>query len=259
MVTEPGTKADPRTDRIEVDGARLRPGGPRLYIMLNKPRGVISAVSDPAGRPVVTDLVRQGSRTRLFPVGRLDYDAEGLIILTNDGGLANLLMHPRYGVPKKYLVKVRDVPDGADIRRLERGVVLEDGRTLPARVRLAARTDENSWLEITVTEGRNRLVKRMCAAVGHPVSKLRRVEYGPLKLGALAPGRSRPLTTREVERLRAAVSGKAPAALRPGGAQGAEGPAAGGGAAGRVRRRRGSRPTRKDRSGPGTGRKKRAR
>jgi 23S rRNA pseudouridine2605 synthase len=197
-----GTKADPLRDVIEVDGVRLRPaGGPRAYVLLNKPKGYISSASDPQGRPVVVDLVKK-TRLRLFPVGRLDYDAEGVLLLTNDGELANRLIHPSSGVTKKYLVKVRDVPSAEDMSALEKGVWLEDGPTLPARARLVRKTKENSWIELTVVEGRNRLIKRMCQAVGHPVSKLNRVEFAGLRLAGLKPGESRPLTPEELERLR---------------------------------------------------------
>jgi len=209
VVTQLGTKADPERDRIEVDGEVIslpthrwggRGWGPKVYVLLNKPKGYISAVSDPLGRPVVSELVK-GVKARVFPVGRLDYDAEGVLLITNDGELANKLIHPRYGVPKTYLVKVRDVPDEKDLSRLKEGVYLEDGKTLPARVRLIRQTKENSWISLTITEGRNRQVKRMCQAIGHPVTKLKRVEFAGIKLGDLKPGSFRMLSKNEVERL----------------------------------------------------------
>ncbi|MFQ5735806.1 MAG: pseudouridine synthase [Thermodesulfobacteriota bacterium] len=200
VVTELGAKADPEVDLIQVDGKSIAVKGPPVYVLLNKPKGFISALSDPLGRPVVTDLVKK--KARLFPVGRLDYDAEGVLLLTNDGELSNRLIHPKFSVPKKYLVKVRGVPSDATIEKLERGVHLEDGRTLPARVRRVRQTKENSWIEITVTEGRNRLIKRMCKAVGHPVSKLKRVEFAGIKLGNLKTGAHRSLVAAEVERLK---------------------------------------------------------
>jgi pseudouridine synthase len=202
-----GTKVDPETDRIDVDGRTISLKGPGVYILLNKPRGCISALSDPLGRPVVTDLVKR-VKQKIFPVGRLDYDCEGVLVLTNDGELTERLIHPRFSVPKKYLVKVRDVPDEKDLKRLANGVYLEDGRTLPAKVRLVRTTNENSWIELTVTEGRNRLVKRMCQAVGHPVSKLKRVEFAGVKLGKLNPGQFRHLSGKEVERLKSFAAGK---------------------------------------------------
>ncbi len=204
VVGELGTKADPLTDRIEVDGRLISTGAPRVYILLNKPKGTISSVTDPRKRPVVVDLVSR-VKQKVFPVGRLDYDAEGVLLLTNDGELANRLTHPRHSVPKKYLVKVKDVPDEKDMKKLSRGVHLEDGRTLPAKVRFVRKTRENSWIELTVVEGRNRLVKRMCQAVGHPVMKLKRVEFAGLGLGGLKPGQWRYLTHAEVEMLRAVV------------------------------------------------------
>ncbi len=200
-VTELGAKADPEKDLIQVDGRDIAlPKGPPVYLLLNKPKGVISALADPLGRPVVTELVK--TKARVFPVGRLDYDAEGVLLLTNDGELTNRLIHPKFSVPKTYLVKVRNVPTEATLAKLEKGVYLEDGRTLPAKARLVRKTKENSWLELTVTEGRNRLVKRMCMAVGHPVAKLKRVEFAGIKLGALKPGEYRALSAKEVERLK---------------------------------------------------------
>ncbi|MBI5826283.1 MAG: rRNA pseudouridine synthase [Deltaproteobacteria bacterium] len=169
-------------------------------MLLNKPKGYISAVADPLKRPVVTDLLKV--RERVFPVGRLDYDAEGALILTNDGELSNRLIHPKFKVPKKYLVKVRDVPTDEDLQKLRKGVYLDDGRTLPADAKFVRKTQENSWIELTVTEGRNRLVKRMCMAIGHPVSKLKRMEFAGIKLGALEAGQWRFLTPKEVERLK---------------------------------------------------------
>lgn len=207
VVTQLGTKANPEMDRIEVDGEvisspthRGRGWRPKVYVLLNKPKGYISAVADPMGRPVVSELVK-GVKARVFPVGRLDYDAEGVLLITNDGELANKLIHPRYGIPKTYLVKIKDVPDEKDLSRLKEGVKLEDGKTLPARVKLIRRTEENSWVNLTITEGRNRQVKRMCQAIGHPVIKLKRVEFAGIKLGDLKPGEFRYLSKGEVERL----------------------------------------------------------
>lgn len=201
VITELGAKADPEKDLIQIDGKNISLSkGPPTYIVLNKPKGFISALNDPLGRPLVVDLVK--TKARIFPVGRLDYDAEGVLLLTNDGEFSNRLIHPKFAVPKTYLVKVRDVPTQAQLDKLEKGVYLEDGRTLPARARLVRTTKENSWIELTVTEGRNRLVKRMCMAIGHPVSKLKRVEFAGIKLGNLKPGEYRALTAREVERLK---------------------------------------------------------
>ena len=202
VVTRLGVTVDPEKDAVEVDGKVIT--GKKtdaVYILLYKPRGYISAVEDPLGRPVVVDLLKK-VRTRVYPVGRLDYDAEGVLLLTNDGEFSNSLIHPSFAVPKKYLVKVKDVPSEEDLKRLEKGVRLPDGKTLPARARLIRQTKENSWIELTVTEGRYRLVKRMCLEVGHPVAKLKRVEFAGLGLGGLKPGDYRPLTPVEIKRLK---------------------------------------------------------
>ena len=197
---EVGQKVDPLSDEIVVDGTPLpRPSRRKTSYLLYKPKGVISSLHDPEGRPLVTDFIR--TRKRVFPIGRLDYDAEGVIILTDDGELANRLMHPRYRVEKKYLVKVRNHPTEKTIEKLRTGVHIEGGRTSPARVRFIRKTESNAWLEITVSEGRNRLIKKMCMAVGHPVTKLKRVEFAGLGLGGLLPGGYRKLTEHEVARL----------------------------------------------------------
>ncbi|MDP2682816.1 MAG: pseudouridine synthase [Deltaproteobacteria bacterium] len=208
VVTELGTKADPEKDRITVDGRLLshaQEKSEKVYILLNKPKGYISTVSDPQGRPTVIDLVKK-IKTRMFPVGRLDYDAEGALLFTNDGELANKLIHPKYHIPKKYLVKVSDAPDQKDIAKLKKGIYLEDGRTLPAEAKFIKSTKTNSWIELTVYEGKNRLVKRMCFAIGHSVLKLQRTEFAGIKLGSLKPGDFRTLTMDEVERLKKIVS-----------------------------------------------------
>jgi 23S rRNA pseudouridine2605 synthase/16S rRNA pseudouridine516 synthase len=204
VVTQLGTKADPRTDRITIDGRPLRLSSERLYILLHKPVGVVTTLSDPEGRPTVRDLLPD-VRARVFPVGRLDYHSAGLLLLTNDGELALRLAHPRYGVRKTYRVKVKGTPDGEALEKLARGVRLEEGPTAPAAVRLIRGSDAKTWLEITVSEGRKREVRRMCEQVGYPVEKLTRVRLGPLNLGALQPGQHRTLTEREVQQLRYAV------------------------------------------------------
>jgi len=207
VITELGAKANPFSDRIEVDGRKITAGGqPKAYILLNKPKGVISAVSDEHNRPVVTDLVKV--KVRVYPVGRLDYDAEGVILLTNDGDLSNRLIHPNFGVAKIYQVKVKGAPTREKLQKLEKGVYLDDGRTLPATAKFLRATDENSWIELTVFEGRNHLVKRMCMAIGHPVQKLKRVEFAGIRLGMLKPGEWRPLTEKELEALQHLSKGK---------------------------------------------------
>ena len=195
-----GFKADPSKDYIKVDGKRLAPFEPKVILLLNKPRGYLSTVKDPGGRPTIMDLLRN-VKWRIYPVGRLDFDAEGLLLLTNDGDLAHLLSHPRFSIPKTYLVKVAGVPEEKNLERLRRGVMLEDGKARAVSCSLIRQREKNSWVRVVVTEGRNHLVKRMFSAVGHTVLKLKRIEYGPIPLGDLPFGRSRYLTDREVEKL----------------------------------------------------------
>jgi 23S rRNA pseudouridine2605 synthase len=199
-----GRRIDPAADRIEVDGVAV-PSAPGLvYYLLNKPPGVVTTASDPQGRPTVVDLV-PGS-PRVFPVGRLDFHTEGLLLLTNDGELANGLAHPRRGVEKEYLAEVEGIPGRAALRRLRDGVMLDDGPTAPARVRLVQPQAGGAALEIVIHEGRNRQVRRMCEAVGHPVRRLVRTRIGPLTDRRLAPGAWRALTLAEVRDLYIAVS-----------------------------------------------------
>jgi 23S rRNA pseudouridine2605 synthase len=175
-----------------------------VYLALNKPRGVIATARDPFGRPTVLDLAPD--RPRLFPVGRLDAESEGLMILTNDGDLANRIMHPRYGCQKEYRALVRGEPTAEALERLRSGIELDDGRTAPAEVELAQPAPGGRrWLRVTLREGRNRQVRRMLAAVGLPVERLRRVRIGPLEVGGLPPGASRPLSKSEVAALRAST------------------------------------------------------
>jgi 23S rRNA pseudouridine2605 synthase len=200
-VTELGTKVDPVRDHVKVDGKHLSAAQPFVYLMLNKPKNVVSTLDDPGGRTTVKDYLR-GVSVRVFPVGRLDFDSEGLMLLTNNGDLAQAMLHPRYHVPKTYLVKVKGVLTDEDIRSLEQGVRLEDGMTGPAQVRKVRKIEANSWLEITIREGRKHQVKRMLESVGHPVIKLLRIRMGPLSLGDLQPGEFRFLTDREANALR---------------------------------------------------------
>jgi 23S rRNA pseudouridine2605 synthase len=198
VATDPAVDVD-ETSRVAFDGELVAPETTVVYA-LNKPRGVVSTVRDTHGRPAVVSLVPGGRR--LYPVGRLDADTTGLILLTNDGELANLLTHPRYEVPKTYRAVVEPalMGEGA-LRRLRAGVELDDGPTAPARVRQL----RPSVLEITIREGRKRQVRRMCEAVGHRVVSLERVAFGPLRLGRLLEGGHRRLTKAEVEHLRAAA------------------------------------------------------
>ncbi|MCG8402965.1 MAG: rRNA pseudouridine synthase, partial [Firmicutes bacterium] len=166
-----------------------------------KPAGYVTTVSDPGGRRKVTDLLR-GVRQRVYPVGRLDYDTEGLLLLTNDGELTYALTHPSQGIPKTYLARVRGVPSPDKLATLSRGVLLADGPTAPARVKLVDSGDGAGVLKITVHEGKNRQIRRMCEHIGHPVQHLRRVSVGPLQLDGLGPGQYRHLASREVSRLK---------------------------------------------------------
>jgi len=205
IVTELGTKVDPSRDHVKVDGKHLSAAQPFVYLVLNKPKNVMSTLEDPGGRTTVKDYLR-GVSVRVFPVGRLDFDSEGLMLLTNNGDLAQALLHPRYHVPKTYLIKVKGVLTDEEIRQLEHGVRLEDGMTSPAQVKKVRKVEANSWLEVTIREGRKHQVKRMLESVGHPVIKLMRVRMGPLSLGNLEPGEFRFLTDREANALRELVN-----------------------------------------------------
>jgi pseudouridine synthase len=196
-----GFKADPLRDSIKVDGKRITGFGTKVTLLLNKPRGYLSTVKDPKGRPTVMDLLKN-LRGRLYPVGRLDFDAEGLLLLTNDGDLANVLTHPRYSIPRTYLVKVGGVPDEKRLAKLIKGVMLEDGKARVTSVQMLRQKERNSWIQVVVTEGRNRLVKRMFSAIGHSVLKLKRVQYGPIQLGDLPFGQFRYLTPEEMAKLK---------------------------------------------------------
>jgi len=200
VVTEPGVKADPHKDKIEVDGKTLSKTEDKTYYMLNKPTGYITTLSDPQGRKTVKDLMG-GINQRLYPVGRLDYDTSGLLILTNDGLLANALAHPGKEIEKRYQAKVRGVPSGKALATLRDGILLDDGMTYPAKVRITKIYNDNAWLEISIHEGRNRQVRRMFEAVGHTVLKLKRVRFGDLTLRGLKPGETRELTVDEVNQL----------------------------------------------------------
>ncbi|MCY3023937.1 MAG: pseudouridine synthase [Planctomycetota bacterium] len=213
VVQQLGSKADPETQSITLDGEKVAgPGrrsktviaaGEHVYHMLNKPRGVLSTNEDPSGRPLAIQLVPE--KRRIFCVGRLDRDTEGLLLLTNDGELTNQLTHPRFGIEKTYMAKVSGAVSAAQIAKLERGVHLAEGRTQGARVRVRKRMGQSSTLELTISEGMNRQVRRILAAVGLACRQLRRVAIGPLRLGDLPVGMSRPLAPEELVRLRAAI------------------------------------------------------
>jgi 23S rRNA pseudouridine2605 synthase/16S rRNA pseudouridine516 synthase len=202
-VRQLGTKADPDRDDIRVDGRRVRVAQQHRYVLLNKPRGYVTTRDDPQGRPTVLQLLA-GVREYLYPVGRLDLDTEGLLLLTNDGELAAALTHPRHGVPRVYEARVAGVPDERDLHRLRKGITIEGRRTLPAVVEVIV-PKAPALLRVTIREGRNRQVRKMLEAIGHPVDRLTRVAIGPIKDDRLKPGRWRDLSEAEVRRLRAAV------------------------------------------------------
>ncbi|WP_026563971.1 23S rRNA pseudouridine(2605) synthase RluB [Bacillus sp. UNC41MFS5] len=208
VVTELGLKVS-TSDRVEVDGIQIEKEEP-VYFLLYKPRGVISSVNDDKGRKVVTDFFPH-LKERIYPVGRLDYDTSGLLVLTNDGEFANLLMHPKNEIDKVYVAKVKGIPLKENLRKLERGIRLEDGKTAPARVKLLSADSKKqaAIVEITIHEGRNRQVRRMFEAIGHEVLKLKRERYGFLTLSGLRTGDARELTPHEVKQLRAIGMGSA--------------------------------------------------
>ena len=213
-ILELGTKADPAEDDIRVDGRRLRISERHRYVLLNKPKGYVTTRSDPQQRRTVMELLR-GIREYVYPVGRLDFDTEGLLLLTNDGELAARLTHPRHEVPRVYEVKVLGVPDERDIERLSRGVTIEGRRTERALVQLVpARSESHATLRITISEGRNRQVRKMLEAIGHPVDYLRRIAIGPLKDSRLKVGYWRDLTSDEVAALKKSAHRTGPAATQ---------------------------------------------
>ena len=206
VVRELGTQADPARDSVKVDGKRIRPAAAPLYYAFHKPPGVITTLNDPEHRPDLTPyLATLGEKKRLFPVGRLDYNTTGLLLLTNDGDLALRLTHPRFGVKKLYRVKLSACPTDEDFIRLRKGMRLEDGMTAPARARVVDKLKKNAWVEIEVQEGRKREVRRMFEALGYFVEKLVRIRVGPILLGPLAQGELRALSNAEIAALKSAV------------------------------------------------------
>jgi len=220
-ILELGTKADPGHDDIRVDGQRIRISTHHRYILLNKPRGYVTTRKDPERRSTVLDLLPEVGEY-VYPVGRLDYDSEGLLLLTNDGALAERLLHPRHEVEREYHVRVRRVPDEPALDRLRRGVTIDGHRTAPATVRLVetglgAREDQ-SMISIVLHEGRTRQVRNMCEAIGHPVVRLRRVRFGSISDPRLPVGSHRELTRAEVARLKQAAGSSALSPRPPGAA-----------------------------------------
>jgi 23S rRNA pseudouridine2605 synthase len=207
-VRELGTKADAQVDEIKVDGRRIRSEQRKRYVLLYKPRGYITTRSDPEGRPTVMDLLK-GVKEYVYPVGRLDYDSEGLLLLTNDGELATRLTHPRHEVDKVYEARVRGVPDAHTLDRLARGVTIEGRRTAPARVRasepIVRESGEQTIVELAIHEGRHRQVRKMFETVGHPVVRLKRVRIGPIADPDIPPGHWRELTPQEIAKLQRAA------------------------------------------------------
>ncbi|TAK24747.1 MAG: rRNA pseudouridine synthase [Chloroflexota bacterium] len=201
------------TDRVLFDGKVIEGEAGHVYIVVNKPIGYVATVRDPRGRPTVMDLIPRGAR--VYPVGRLDWDSEGLLLMTNDGELTHRLTHPRFGVVKEYHALVERVPSRDQLENLERGIELDDGVTAPAQAHVVASARQGTWVSIAIHEGRNRQVRRMVEAIGHPVLRLIRVRMGPLTIDGLAPGASRPLSAGEVAGLRR-IAGLAGGPATPG-------------------------------------------
>lgn len=203
-VTELGVKVDPTRDQIKVNNQVIKGKEKRVYYIVNKPRGYLTTVTDDRGRKTILDLVK-GIDERIYPVGRLDYNSEGLLILTNDGRLANQLMHPRYRIRKWYLVEVSSEFQDQDLHTMRAGIKLDDGMTQEAYVEILQSSPEKSLIKIGIAEGRNRQVRRMCEALGYYVKRLIRTQIGPLKLGKLSTGSYRSLTPAEISKLKQAV------------------------------------------------------
>lgn len=204
VMKELGTKVDPGKDKVMVDGKAVQQSPKKVYLMINKPRGCVSTVEDDKGRKTVLDLLKN-VKERVYPVGRLDYDSEGLLLLTNDGDLTYALTHPKHEIGKTYKVRVKGVPNVDKLEQLAKGVELEDGMTAPAKVFLTHVLNGNALLEITIYEGKNRQVRRMCEKIGYPVIRLVRTHVGPLELRKLASGEVRTLTFREINAIKKAA------------------------------------------------------
>ena len=210
VVLKLGTKISSGLDDVICNGKRVVPPDSLVYLLLHKPAGVITSLSDPRSRPVITDLLPRRGLPRLFPVGRLDYQTEGLVLLTNDGALAHALMHPSFEVEKEYLAKVRGCPTPADLARLKAGVQSEGERLLAVDAVILTPGAGSAWLKLVVREGRYHEIRRMCDAIGHPALRLRRVRLGPIVLGKLPKGTWRRLSPRELANLRRITRAKSP-------------------------------------------------
>jgi 23S rRNA pseudouridine2605 synthase len=195
-----GMKADPMRDHIKVDGKLLVTPEKKVYYIFNKPRGVVTSIGDPQGRPTVNDFLRN-IRQRVFPVGRLDYDSEGMLFLTNDGEFTHAVLHPSRKIPKTYLVKVKGVLEEEDIEKLRNGIKIDGRMTAPAKVKRLRKTENNSWIEMTIYEGKKRQIRRMLERVGHPVIRLIRVRIDGIEMGELSPGAYRRMTLEEMNRI----------------------------------------------------------
>lgn len=207
VVATIGMKADPEKDYIKVDGKLVtgfKKDIKKVYLMFNKPKGVVTTLFDPEGRTTIKDFLK-GVKYRVFPVGRLDYDSEGLLLLTNDGDFANAVMHPSKKISKTYLVKVKGILGSEEVEKLRRGIRLEDGMTSPSRIKTIRKSEANSWLEITIYEGRKRQIRRMFEKIGHPVLKLRRIRIDGVELGNLKPGAYRYLSEDEINKIKKEV------------------------------------------------------
>lgn len=205
IVTEQGRRVDPRTDVIRVDGARIPPPREHHYLVFNKPRGVVSTMSDPQGRQTLSDYLGEYAGEGLFHVGRLDTDTDGMLLLTNDGALAQQMAHPSYELTKTYVAEVEGDLSEATRKKLARGITLDDGPVKPDQVRVGAKTGRRTMVTVVLHEGRNRIVRRMFAAVGHPVTALSRTQIGPVRMGRLRPGDLREVTRDELGALLDAV------------------------------------------------------
>lgn len=197
-VAEQGVKVEIGCDRVSLDGVELRPTAKKYYIMLNKPAGCVSTVSDQFGRPTVTDLVKKDINTRIFPVGRLDYETEGLLLMTNDGEFTYRITHPKYNVKKTYIAEIKGGVSPSDMNRLRKGIRLDNYTTAPAEAEILDAINGYTLIRLTIHEGKNREVRRMFEALGHEVSALKRVSIGEVELGNLPPGRWRYLTKHEI-------------------------------------------------------------
>ncbi len=207
VVRELGTKVEPGRDLVQVDGRNVSVADERQYFIFHKPPGVVTTLKDPQGRQTISDFLGQ-VKARVFPVGRLDYDAEGALLLTDDGDLANRLMHPRHEVPRVYLAKVKGEPTAASLEKLVAGVRLEDGPARAQEVSVYEKAERNTWLRLVVTEGRPHLVKRLCAAIGHPCQRLFRPAHASISIDGVRPGTMRALTADEVRQLQAVTEGE---------------------------------------------------